>query len=117
MVDFCPKCGSILYPKKKDNKKLLFCKMCEFEKEPETKAATADFAMPIKIDHSMDKTLIKNEKYYQDVYGSKTSDKSMDCPRCGAKMVMAVRQTRRADEGPTIFYTCTRCNKQVRIGS
>ncbi len=113
MVDFCPKCGSILYPKKKNDSKVLFCKMCDYEKVPEND--TAFKLEPIKIDHSMDKTLVKDEKYFESIYGKKPS--AMQCPRCGGNMVMQVRQTRRADEGPTIFYTCVKCNKQIRIGS
>jgi DNA-directed RNA polymerase subunit M len=114
MVDFCPKCSSILVPTKKDGKKVLFCKMCESAVEPDA-ASASDFKESQKIDHTYDKTLVKNEAYLKSIYGDKMSKR--DCPRCGGKMVMTVRQTRRADEGPTIFYTCVICQKQVRVGS
>ncbi|HME52409.1 MAG TPA: RPA12/RPB9/RPC11 RNA polymerase family protein [Candidatus Lokiarchaeia archaeon] len=116
MVDFCPNCGSILYPRKKGEQKVLFCKMCDYEKELEGKAAP--LMSPVVADHTLDKTLVKDDKYWKSILGDKaSSDKTPDCPRCGAKMQMTVRQTRRADEGPTIFYTCIKCNKQIRIGS
>jgi DNA-directed RNA polymerase subunit M len=114
MVDFCPKCDSILIPTKKDGKKVLFCKLCECVVEPDP-TSTSDFKETTKIDHKYDKTLIKNEAYIKSIYGDKHSVR--DCPRCGGKMVMTVRQTRRADEGPTIFFTCLVCQKQVRVGS
>jgi DNA-directed RNA polymerase subunit M len=114
MVDFCTKCGSILIPTKKDGKKVLCCKMCDNVVEPDA-ASTSEFKETTKIDHKYDKTLIKNEAYLKSIYGDKKSER--DCPRCGGKMVMTVRQTRRADEGPTIFYTCVICNKQIRVGS
>ncbi|MEX2684215.1 MAG: transcription factor S [Candidatus Sigynarchaeota archaeon] len=115
MVDYCPKCDSILYPKKKENGvKVLYCKSCDFEKEPDA-SSTTPFKDSQKLDHTFDKTLVKDEAYFKSIYGDKPSER--DCPRCGGKMVMQVRQTRRADEGPTIFYTCVKCNKQIRVGS
>ncbi len=114
MVDYCPKCDSILQAKKKEGVITLICKTCGFEKAPD-----AGTTVPLKesqmIDHKFDKTLIKNEAYFKSIYGDKPSER--DCPRCGGKMVMTVRQTRRADEGPTIFYTCVVCSKQLRVGS
>ena len=97
---------------------MLYCKMCDYEKEIDGKVAT-DFNLSVKnINHEMDKTLVKDDKYWKSIMGDKaSSEKTPDCPRCGAKMMMTVRQTRRADEGPTIFYTCIKCNKQIRISS
>ncbi len=114
MVEFCPKCDSILQAKKKEGVITLICKSCGFEKVPDAKTSVP-LKESQKIDHTYDKTLVKDEAYIKSIYGDKKSER--DCPRCGGKMVMAVRQTRRADEGPTIFYTCVICNKQIRVGS
>jgi DNA-directed RNA polymerase subunit M len=112
MVDFCPKCSSLLYPKKKDGKKVLYCKMCDIEKEPDA-TSTAFKLNSVKLDHELDKTLTKDEKYFKSVFGDRPSER--DCPRCGGKMMMSSRQTRSADEGPTIFFTCQICQKQERM--
>ncbi|MBN2151319.1 MAG: RPA12/RPB9/RPC11 RNA polymerase family protein [Candidatus Lokiarchaeota archaeon] len=115
MVDYCPKCDSILYPKKKeDGAKVLFCKTCGYEMVPGASSTTM-FKDSKELDHTYDKTLVKDEAYFKSIYGEKPSER--ECPRCKGKMIMLVRQTRKADEGPTIFYTCVVCNKQIRIGS
>ena len=90
------------------------CKACGYER-PLQGENIAAFTLTDKLDHSLDKTLIKDDAYYEEVYGKQ--DNARDCPRCGAKMIMQMRQTRRADEGPTVFYTCIKCSKQIRIGS
>jgi DNA-directed RNA polymerase subunit M/transcription elongation factor TFIIS len=116
VLEYCPECGSILYPKKKEGgKKFLVCKGCKFEKEPDANLPPGFMLNPVKLDHELDKTLTKNDAYFKSVYGDRPSERN--CPRCGGKMMMLVRQTRRADEGPTIFYTCVVCNKQIRVGS
>ncbi|NMC08324.1 MAG: hypothetical protein GYA24_24165 [Candidatus Lokiarchaeota archaeon] len=112
MVEYC-ECGSILYPKKKDGKKILYCKACNFEKVPDSSSDASFKLTPVKLDHELDKTLTKDEKYFKSVYGDKPSER--DCPRCGGKMMMISRQTRSADEGPTIFYVCQICQKQERM--
>ncbi|MHA1792916.1 MAG: transcription factor S [Promethearchaeota archaeon] len=113
MVDYCPECDSLLYPKKKDGKKYLYCKACGYEKEITSKDAGI-FKITEKIDHSLDKTLVKDEHYYEEVYGS---DRSKTCPRCGGKMILKSLQTRSGDEGMTHFWVCVKCNKSIRVYS
>ncbi|AWR97579.1 DNA-directed RNA polymerase subunit M [Acidianus sulfidivorans JP7] len=36
-MQFCPKCGGLMMPVKKDGKEILKCKKCGFEKEMDTK--------------------------------------------------------------------------------
>lgn len=54
----------------------------------------------------------------RDTYGDKSKKESGDdgpiidrkCPKCGNdKMSYATLQLRSADEGQTVFYTCTKC--------
>lgn len=54
----------------------------------------------------------------RDVYDEKFKNKDADegpivdrkCPKCGNdKMSYATLQLRSADEGQTVFYTCTKC--------
>ncbi|MBD3188866.1 hypothetical protein GF325_18705 [Candidatus Bathyarchaeota archaeon] len=114
-MEFCPECDALLYPKKKeDGTKVLYCKACGHEKSLDDDKEKEVFVLKEKIDHELDKTLVKDEKYYETVYGS---DKSKTCPRCGGKMILKSLQTRSADEGQTHFWTCVKCNKSVRIYS
>ncbi|MHA1370426.1 MAG: transcription factor S [Promethearchaeota archaeon] len=113
-MKFCDKCGSLLVPKKIDNKKYLVCRACGWKQEI-TSTDKNKYKMTEKIDHSLDKTLVQDEEYYNKVYGTNESQKV--CPRCGGKMIMHAMQTRRADEGQTIFWTCVKCHKTIRMGS
>ncbi len=114
MVEFCPSCDSVLYPKKKEGKKYLVCKQCGYEKSADGADLSA-FTLSETIDHAQDKTLVMDEKYYKEQYGDNVSDRS--CPRCGGKMIHRQQQTRSADEGITHFFICVKCQKMIRLYS
>ncbi|HDN96019.1 MAG TPA: transcription factor S [Thermoplasmatales archaeon] len=95
---FCPKCGSLLYPKGKE----MVCKRCGFRKEKEgnkiivSKREEKEFAV-IEEDVSL---LPKT---------------SVICPKCGNnEAYWILRQTRAADEPETRIYTCTKCGHRWR---
>ena len=94
---FCPKCGSILLPKKEGSKKVLVCS-CGYK---ESKAESA--------------TLKDKPKTQKDV---EVVDKEVEthpitkaeCPKCGHNEAYYWEvQTRASDEPATKFLKCVKC--------
>ncbi|MHA1997877.1 MAG: transcription factor S [Promethearchaeota archaeon] len=112
-MEYCPECDSLLYPKKIDGIKYFVCKACGYKRNFAESKKDA-FVLKEKLDHSLDRTLVKDDKYYEKVYGA---DKAKVCPRCKGKMILKSLQTRSADEGITHFWICVKCNKSIRIYS
>lgn len=95
---FCPKCGSILIPKKEGNKTILNCACGYINK----KKGSLKF-----------KEIIKNKKKIEavdeefEVYPL-TSD--VECPKCDHKKAYYWEmQTRASDEPATKFLKCEKC--------
>ncbi len=99
---FCPKCGSILRPKDKGGKKVLFCS-CGFNKSPDGES------MEIK------ETGIQGKKI-EVVENIETNPKiRIQCEKCGNNIAYYwTQQTRGADEPETRFFKCTKCNHTWR---
>lgn len=113
MVDFCPECESFAAPKKVEGgKKVLKCDFCGWEKPLED--SSASLTITERFDHSLDKTLVQDQDYYDQVFGA---EKTKSCPRCKGKMMLKSQQTRSADEGITHFWICVKCKKSIRIYS
>ncbi len=99
---FCPKCGSILAPKKEKNKTILACS-CGYTNKKES----------LKI-----KEEPKNKK--QDVAIAEENDNHLpltdeECPKCGhGKARYWLVQTRAGDEPETKFLKCEKCKHQWR---
>lgn len=97
---FCPKCGSIMFPKKVKGKKVMSCKKCGYEIE-------------IKDDIKVKEEI----KVKNDVFVVNEDDElktypviEAHCPKCGnEKAYFQIIQTRAGDEAPTRFYKCTKC--------
>ncbi len=99
MIQFCPKCKSILRPKKEDDKIVMYCS-CGYtcsgncgslkeetlkkEEEPELEVVNEDFeTLPITKE---------------------------ECPTCGnGEAYFWLVQTRSGDESETKFLKCTKC--------
>lgn len=101
---FCPKCGSILRPKDKGGKRVLYCS-CGFSKnlEPQEKVPIREkasiLAKPIEV--------VENTELNPKVKAT--------CEKCGNKIAYYwTRQTRGADEPETRFFKCTQCNHTWR---
>ncbi|MBS3132348.1 transcription factor S [Candidatus Woesearchaeota archaeon] len=101
---FCPKCGSILLPKKEGSKKLLACscgyKSTEIDqakiKEPGAKKGRAVEV----IEKGELETLPKT---------------GAECPKCGHKTAYYwLVQTRASDEPETKFLKCEKCGHTWR---
>ena len=103
MIKFCPKCGSILRPKKEDEKVVMFCS-CGY-----TEGASEGS--------------IKEEKVKEEVAEVEVVEKEVetlpvckaDCPDCGNdEAYYWLVQTRAADEAATKFLKCTKCKHTWR---
>ena len=107
-IRFCPKCGSVMYPRIKDGKKQLFCPRCGYTIDIEDEALEA-YKVKRKVEHSPKDKIIVVEA--DQVPSTAVLLKGqVRCPKCGHDEVYFwMMQTRAADEPPTRFYRCKRC--------
>ncbi len=101
---FCPKCSSILVPKKgKSGKRYLYCQKCDK-----------------RFYHEEGKiTEVSGEKKDRIIIVSDAEEKlpitTTKCSKCNNnKAYYWVVQTRAADEAPTKFLKCTKCGNRWR---
>lgn len=111
---FCPKCGSILRPREKAGKKILWCN-CGFAKDlEEEKKALAESKNQIdeKADEETKVKTPKESKRLEIVEKIETHPKvKADCEKCQNKEAYYwSQQTRAADEPETRFFRCTKCD-------
>jgi len=107
-IKFCPRCGSIMYPRVRDGKRELFCPRCGYTIEVSEEEAKA-YRMRSRVEHSpREKIIVVSESSVP--AGAVLVKGQVRCPKCGHDEVYAwMQQTRAADEPPTRFYKCTRC--------
>jgi DNA-directed RNA polymerase subunit M len=95
---FCPNCGSILIPKKKDNKVVIRCS-CGY---------LLDKEQPLKL-----KEVISQQKRIEAVeeeFEIHPLTHDSECPKCGNKAAYYWEvQTRASDEPATKFLKCEKC--------
>ncbi|MEM1619938.1 MAG: transcription factor S [Fervidicoccaceae archaeon] len=107
---FCPKCGTLMKYTRGSSTKSLVCPSCGYTsteapggaaKLPEVPKRRATSGVVVEEKSSLELLpKLKNEVF---------------CPRCGHDEVYYwVVQTRRADEPPTRFFRCVRCNHTWR---
>ena len=101
---FCPKCGSILVPRREDGKKMLVCS-CGYKTSQVDKATIRE-------------TVIKSEKEVEviDKGELQTLPKTTaECPKCSHKTAYFwLVQTRAGDEPETKFLRCEKCSHTWR---
>ena len=100
---FCPKCGSILRPKDKGGKKILYCG-CGYSKSPgaEDKFEIRETVASAKKVEVVEKIEI-NPKI------------KATCDKCNNTIAYYwTQQTRGADEPETRFFRCTKCEHTWR---
>ncbi|MBN2881145.1 transcription factor S [Candidatus Woesearchaeota archaeon] len=100
-MDFCPKCGSIMIPTKKDKKLVMVCPSCgEHGQEQEDSKIkevieSKDRKIDLVIDSAEDSTMPLTE---------------VECPTCKhTKAYYWTVQTRAGDEPETKFLKCEQC--------
>ncbi|MFH1590854.1 MAG: transcription factor S [archaeon] len=95
---FCPKCGSILIPKKENNKKILACPSCDYNTKDTSVANVTE-----NIDEQKEIQVIEEDFEANPIVDQK-------CEKCGNKEASFwLVQTRAADEPQTKFFKCTKC--------
>nr|SVE76175.1 EOG090X0LKA [Daphnia hispanica] len=102
---FCPKCGAILPTL--GIKGGIVCVVCKFEIDIEV---MEDVVVKYTVEFNNRSDYIEEQQLKS--AQSKTEGPLVErrCPRCGNDtMSYASLQLRSADEGQTIFYTCTKC--------
>ncbi|KUO41759.1 MAG: DNA-directed RNA polymerase subunit M [Candidatus Hadarchaeum yellowstonense] len=105
-MQFCPKCGRLMLPKKEKDRVVLVCSSCghvvreeKVEGYSVVKRGTA--AEDIVVVEDEVKTGLPTAK--------------VRCPGCGHdRAYWWMRQTRSADEPTTRFYRCAKCGKVWR---
>ncbi len=100
---FCPKCGSILRPKDKAGKKVLYCS-CGFTKALESETSTE---IKEKVDNVKKVEVVEQLEVHPKI--------KIKCEKCNNKVAYYwTQQTRGADEPETRFFKCTKCSNTWR---
>ena len=115
-MEFCPKCGTRLEPKKsksgKDSALMLVCPKCGYKKEEPAKSVEPKIGAKV-IQHSPQQLVAVIGKEEQKLNTLPTV--RIECPRCGNNTAYVWQvQTRGADESSTQFLRCTKCSYTFR---
>lgn len=114
-MEFCPKCGSRLVPKKgksgKETSLMLVCPKCGYKKRAPGK----------KVEPKVAKVIQHNPQQLVAVIGKEEQKLRtlptvrIECPKCGNNLAYVWQvQTRGADESSTQFLRCTKCSYTFR---
>jgi DNA-directed RNA polymerase subunit M len=111
VMEFCPKCGSRLVPKKSEMLVSMVCPKCGYVKqESDSKTDTKGSSKVIKHSLQQQVTVIGKEDEVNTMPTMR-----MECPKCGNMIVYVWQvQTRGGDEASTQFFRCTKCNHTFR---
>ena len=103
-MEFCPKCGTMMIPKKENGKTVLVCPACGFKIE--ANAESKEYELSRKIKHTPKEEIVTIEG--DELNTLPTAH--VVCPKCGyTEAYVWEYQTRAGDEATTIFYKCKRC--------
>jgi DNA-directed RNA polymerase subunit M len=107
-MEFCEKCGKIMtVRKKRTGSSVLECTKCGREKPIGKTDAVIAGSLPNKK-----KEIVIMQKGDEAIDMPKTK---IMCPECeNPEAWWWMQQTRSADEPPTLFYRCTKCNYSWR---
>jgi DNA-directed RNA polymerase subunit M len=114
-MEFCPKCGSRLAPKKtkagKETALVMLCPKCGYKKRTSDK----------KVEPKVAKIIQQNPRQLVAVIGREEQKLRtlptvrIECPKCGNNLAYVWQvQTRGADESSTQFLRCTKCEYTFR---
>jgi len=101
-MEFCPKCGSVLVQKKKNDG----CARCGYSAKSRTKIKTSE-----KLETKKEVAVVKEKDL--EVYPIIDLEKA--CEKCkNKKAFFWTLQTRSTDEAETKFFKCTKCEHTWR---
>ena len=101
---FCPKCGSVLVPKKHAGKRVMACSSCSY----------IDKGGKGRIVEEIKKSGEKVEVVGEEVLETFPKTKE-ECPKCGHNEAYYwMLQTRAGDEAETKFLKCVKCKHTWR---
>ncbi|MCE4624164.1 MAG: transcription factor S [Caldisphaeraceae archaeon] len=108
-IMFCPKCGSLMKPKRINGKLYMVCPKCGYKVEADPKKVSSSLKMKETIQHTpKDKTIVVDAEALPPT--AQVLKGVAICPKCGNdEVIVWMVQTRAADEPPTRFYRCTKC--------
>jgi len=100
-MEFCPKCGNLMLPKKTKKGPVLECRKCGSIIEG---IKAEDYKLVREVEQKkMEPAVIEGEQI-------NLPTARVTCPKCGWSMAYWwLRQTRAGDEPTTRFYRCTKC--------
>jgi len=108
VMRFCPKCGSILVPSKRQGKTVLVCRKCGYVEEVGAENSSG-YRLVREIKHKPSDKIVVITKEDLEKRSNLTIVKAK-CPRCGNDTAYFwMMQTRSADEPSTRFFRCTKC--------
>jgi DNA-directed RNA polymerase subunit M len=117
-MEFCPKCGSRLAPKKTKSKTgkeatlVLACPKCGYKKPSQGKKAESKIVAKV-VEPNPQQFVAVITKEEQKLRTLPTV--RIECPKCGNNSAFVWQvQTRGADESSTQFLRCTKCNYTFR---
>ena len=107
-LEFCPQCDNRLRRRKIDDGVFLVCE-CGYKREAKDKRAQKK-PLPHQKANLIKKTVVLDK---ENIIEMPTTD--VICPKCGyGKAEYFQQQTRSADEPPTTFYRCQKCDHRWR---
>ena len=103
-MEFCPKCGTMMIPKKEGEQTIFVCPACGFRINTNTKSE--EYEISRKIKHTPKEEIVT---IHDDELNTLPIDHVV-CPKCGyTEAYVWEYQTRAGDEATTIFHRCKRC--------
>jgi DNA-directed RNA polymerase subunit M len=101
-MEFCEKCEGLMVPKKSGDRAFLECRACGNTKETQSK----DFKMSNVSESKKGQVIVLDDKSNMTTL-PKTD---IECPEClNKEAYWWLIQMRAADEAPTRFLRCTKC--------
>ena len=103
-MEYCPKCGNLLLPKRKEGRTVLYCSRCNYEIGAEQ---VKGYRLRKVVQHKPTDAILVIDK---DVKIEVLPKARVECPKCShIGAYYWEMQTRAGDEPATRFFKCVKC--------